>query len=137
MESVGDSLEAAKVLAFFKNKKWPEITLESLVNEYQGDISACLEFLPPEAGLYYLPAYLIICVDSPVAADVLPDTLIRQLNQEPKNSKNFVSLISTLNLQQKNSIAKVLEFLATVDWSEQTASAAHRVLMDKWINYLN
>ena len=36
--------------AFHRGKRWDEITLRRLVDEYAGDPTACLAFMTPEGG---------------------------------------------------------------------------------------
>jgi hypothetical protein len=56
--------EARQVVAFLRGKDWRALTPDALLNEYVGDYRAILNFLSPAAFHYYLPAFLLLCLDA-------------------------------------------------------------------------
>jgi hypothetical protein len=51
--------EGHAISAFHRGKRWWEITLRHLFDDYPGDPTACLAFMRPEGWRYCLPAYLV------------------------------------------------------------------------------
>jgi hypothetical protein len=133
----GVSFEARRAADFFQNRRWQDVTLAVLRQEYPGDASACLEFLAPESGLYLLPAYLRICAESFRDADVISDTLERQLADDPSTAHHFGSLQERLTSEQKAAVANVLAYIRDHHESDEGAfaSAAH-ALAAGWDRYL-
>jgi hypothetical protein len=55
--------EGHGVARFFRGKDWRQITLETLLHEYQGDAGATVTFMVPEGFRYYLPAFLLMALE--------------------------------------------------------------------------
>ena len=130
------SLEGQQVAAFFKSLRWQDVSLALLRAKYIGDISACLEFLDGPSGLYFLPAYLTISVESYWEADMLPITLERQLAENPVLSNNFMSLAPTLSIEQAGAVASALHFIRGYYESNQQQSGADKALQNYWSTFL-
>lgn len=52
-------IEERDVALYFNNKKWNDITWESLRGTYPHDECACLSFMTPVSFRYYLPCYMM------------------------------------------------------------------------------
>ena len=111
--AAGSSFEAQDVQEFFKGKHWEEITLHSLRHDYQGDPSACLNMMTPEAFRYYLPTYLFIAIDGQPESDVLPEFTVYALtpSEERKGHSHnwFMQRVSVFNQAQRAAIKAFLE----------------------------
>jgi hypothetical protein len=132
----GHSYEARRAADFFAGRRWEDVTFDLLRRAYPGDISACLEFLSPEAGLYFLPAYLRICLVAYGESDMLPYTLERQLSQAPTAVSHFGCLAERLSAAQRRAVARVLEFVQENYEREYEESGAAVALQTGWNRYL-
>ena len=132
----GHSLEARRAAEFFSGRCWRDVTLEILRDGYPGDISACLEFLSAESGLYFLPAYLRICVVAYGESDVLPYTLERQLSESPANVSHFGRVTDRLSTAQRRVVASILSFLRDHHERDFDVSGAAVALGSGWARYL-
>lgn len=91
-------LESQYVEEFLHCLDWRDLTLNSLVDSYKGDFTALHNFLTDKALRYYLPAFLVIILESYEECDLLADNIISVLanGREPshgiENPLNFLSL---------------------------------------------
>ena len=137
--SYESNIESGYVVNFFNGKKWTDVTLNKFINDYEGDPSACLLFMSPEAFRYYLPLYLRICLVDYDNADVIYDTTLWRLipSKNNMNREEFDELFNGYNGDQKALIAKILQFLAQAhidDFGEK--SDAQTALDDYWKEFL-
>jgi hypothetical protein len=65
-------LESEEIAAFLKGKHWHELNVGMLRGEYDGDKSAILTFVTPEAFQFYLPGFLIMFLKEFDETDVIP-----------------------------------------------------------------
>ena len=110
-KSRGRHLEADQVADFFAGKKWTEISLLSLQNEYIGDGSACLCFMNPKAFRYYFPAYMLIAIQDYDNADVIADSAVNALIPTPDLRSWWEERTSGLNAAQRSVITTFLHFM--------------------------
>ena len=105
------NLEAQQIGSFFQGKDWQSITLSALNEEYIGDPAACLNFMTPTAFRYYLPSYLLICLEHNIRSNnILPSTIWR-LTLNPDNAEDkaqFMGRFSPYNEARKQDIASFL-----------------------------
>jgi hypothetical protein len=109
-------LECNQVREFFQGKRWQDITLDALLAGYNGDASACLNFMTPEAFRYYLPAYLFIAIDRFKESDVIPYSVVWKLTapEHPGPDMDwFLSRVEGLSLEQRRVIIEFLQFMRT------------------------
>ena len=131
------SLEAQQIMGFFAGKKWSDITLKTLQNDYVGDGSACLWFMTPEAAAYYLPAYLKMAVLDYYAADAISSEFMIKLHRVAEGDENNLAEgLATLNTKQNEAIARVLEVVASDYESTGVVQDATRALKLRWARYL-
>jgi hypothetical protein len=106
-------LEKRQVAEFFRGRDWCDIDLQTLRREYRGDESACLIFMTPEAFRYYLPSYLMICIDSYELADITYDTTIRRLTRPTRTDdvEWFAERFVPLAPEQAVDIARFLNLM--------------------------
>lgn len=133
---IDNSLEGQRAAAFFDRFTWKEVTFELLRREYVGDISVCLSFLRADAGLYFLPSYLLIAIRDFHESDMVPNVLERQLSSLPEQSRNYMKIISNLSALQLRAVAKTLQFLSLEYERDYEPSGAERALLSGWNRYL-
>jgi hypothetical protein len=105
-------LEARQISDFFLGKKWEEITLDALQNDYIGDPSACFSFMTDEAKKYYFPAYVIASLTNYYEADLIVDSTVYLLNPENwENRKEFSLWSNAFSKKQKKLIRDYLLYL--------------------------
>jgi hypothetical protein len=92
-----EDYEGHAVTAFHRRKKWHELTLRHLLDEYAGDPSACLAFMVPEGWRYYLPAYLLMALERD-EADVITDAVIGALTHPRARAAAFARVAQDLDL---------------------------------------
>jgi len=132
-------IEARQVADYFSDKKWQDITVRSLRADYIGDASACLVFMTPQAFRFYLPAYLLICIDEYNEADVIYDSTITRLikSTEPTEATKFDDRFVTMALGQKQAIAAfLLQMHLLHDNKDRVEECARRALDSYWSSFL-
>ena len=110
-----NDLEQLGISEFFRGKHWSEITLRSLEEEYNGDGSACLSLMAPEAVRYYMPSYMIITLCDYDIADVVADSAINALAlPEDSDLKEWWhERMSGFTLDQERVIVAFLRYMYT------------------------
>jgi hypothetical protein len=93
-----DSYEGHAVTAFHRGKRWQEITLRHLLDDYAGDPSACLGFMTPEGWRYYLPAYLLIALAWD-EGDIVADATVGTLTHPRARAESFTRVADDLGLE--------------------------------------
>ena len=90
---------------FFAGRRWEDVSLDVLRDEYDGDASACLCFMSPQAFWYYLPAYMLIAIDAYDEADVVGHAAVNALVADDLTRR------SGLTAPQRRAIVAFLEFM--------------------------
>ena len=107
--------ESPEIRREFTGKDWREISPGIGDDEWMHWSPDSLNWLSPEAFRYYLPAYLISCIEDAVNADVIPYTLISVLNPacedtHPVAAKiakaRFEQTVAPLSIRQKRAISE-------------------------------
>ena len=125
--------EGDRVMEDFGGKHWREVPLGVLVRHYD----AC-HLMRPEAYRFYLPAYMLACVENYVEADLIPDFVVSSL-VPGRSPLSRASLRALFTPEQRRAIGHFLEYLREVcpenyaaDYFESTRdlSAALRAFAD-------
>lgn len=109
-----DGYEYNDVYKAFKSVNWQEVNWEWLKMHYSAPTGDALLFMTPEAYRYYLPAYLLITIDSYEECDVLSDYIIYGLTAqryEKYTPEDFQERIAPLTDEAKSVIAKFLLYI--------------------------
>lgn len=108
-----ENYEGNQMAKFFRGKRWQQITLKSLQNEYRCDGSSCLCFMSPQSFKYYLPAYMIIAVEKYEEADAIGDSAIYALSPPQDNDliESWTQNISGFSEKQREAIVEFLQFM--------------------------
>lgn len=92
----------------FRGKHWQGLTLAVLHN-------SASSFFTPEAFHFFLPAYLIVSIDSFYDADVIPINIVYDLdpifNAECGCTEKFENILDRFTLAQRSAIRSFLQFL--------------------------
>jgi hypothetical protein len=99
-----ESYEGHAISAFHRGKRWQEITLRHLLDDYAGDPTACLAFMTPEGWRYYLPAYLVMALDWE-EADAIGDAVVGALTHPRSRSESFTRVAQDLGLEPEDVLA--------------------------------
>ena len=131
----GRHLECNAVAKFFCGKHWRRITLDSLSHAYPGDGSACLSFMSPAAYQFYLPAYMLIAIDSYNEADVTADAAMFSLTpwREPESDMYawWKTKVTGFTFAQREAIVAFLKYLL-VAHSEEWVSHSPKEALVYW-----
>jgi hypothetical protein len=138
--SPGDR-ERAAIDAFFRGKKWQEIRLDDLRTGYKGDESACLTFMTPQAFRYYLPAYLLFCLENFREAwmsNLLPCTIwwLELDGNDRENATLFFDRFDGYNKAQKRDIALFLKQMSKRHGEDFAQDHADLALTWYWSRHL-
>ena len=108
-----DSEASANEVKFYYGKTWKEV-LQNKENIYGSDLS----FLTPEAIAYYLPAFMIYCIENPNEADNLLDDLLsfllnlcNDLELYLWREKRRQDFLNHLSSEQKDVIELFVEYM--------------------------
>lgn len=71
--------EYAYVADYFRGRHWQDLTLEHLLEHYEGPHYACMSFMSAAAYVYYLGAMMLIAMADP--EDTLGDSIVFGLRQ--------------------------------------------------------
>lgn len=118
---IGTRSEYNYVYEYFLKKKWEEILVEDFISEYKGPLNASLSFMSPAAFLYYLPAYMIMCLHKSDIEGVsnrilmIEENLVFSLcppdpSSQGKN-ETFFRLTHALTDKQKHAVAIFLDLM--------------------------
>jgi len=129
--------ESEEVFSDFRGKSWKEVPIEILRKHKEA-----LPLLTPRAFRYYLPAYMIGCVDSFYDVDVVLDSVLFNLTPpEPRRGWEwnfFRERAEQFNEQERDAITSFLELMdryQRADWAnEENESLRDRVkpALDFW-----
>ena len=109
-----DGLDHEGVYEAFNGVDWQKVNWEWLKTHYSTPTGDPLLFMTPEAYRYYLPAYLLISIDSYDECDVLSDYIIYGLTAqkyEEYTPEDFRERITPLNDEAKSVVAKFLLYM--------------------------
>ena len=98
---------------FYYKKTWKEV-LEKKENMYGSDLS----FLTPKAIAYYLPSFMIYCIEHPNEADNLLDDLLslclnlcNNIEMYLWNEKRRQLFLNFLSTEQKNVLKQYIKYM--------------------------
>jgi uncharacterized protein DUF6714 len=94
-----DDYEGHAVAGFHRGKSWREITLRHLLEDYDGDPSACLAFMTAEGWRYYLPAYLLIGLEWE-AADAVGGAVVGAVMHPRARTEAYARVADDLGLER-------------------------------------
>lgn len=131
-----DDSERNAVLEYFIGKSWGDINYKRLNHDYEMDPSACLSFMSDQAYRYYLPAFLLLCLESYDEADIIVNNVIYSLSP-PEDShsnamKKFLSRMSEFTLEQKTSIRSFLEYIQELHGNDFPKNEPASALKKYW-----
>lgn len=109
-------LESQYVDEFLYRLDWRDLTLDSLVNSYKGDFTALHNFLTDQAFRYYLPAFLVIILESYEESDLLADNIVSVLANGRESSHSIENPLNFLSLDDVQ-IKATLDFLNYINES--------------------
>ncbi len=95
--------ECTAVTAFFKGKKWQEISTAD-ARHYHG----ALNVFTPEAFQFFLPAFMLASVESYDRQDIIPDSIRVQFEFILEHKDYFAQKISNFTPLQKKTITEFL-----------------------------
>jgi hypothetical protein len=98
------SYEGHAVTAFHRGKRWHEVTLRHLLDDYPGDASACLAFMTPEGWRYYLPAYLLMALAWD-ESNAVGDAVVGSLTHPRARKDAFTHVAHDLGLEPEAVLA--------------------------------
>lgn len=101
-----------EIAAAFRGKAWDSISTQ-MVREYNG----ALPLLTPAAFRYYLPAYLLGCIDSRQKVDFAWDSVITHLTP-PWKSEFFTERAEGFMDLQADALVAFLRFVDDAEWAE-------------------
>lgn len=125
--SFENDVERRDLVMFLKGKTWRDLKLDTLL-DYKHDHTAVLSFLTPSGFQYFLPAFLIICIQNFEDADFIVDSTF--LKFEKPNDKNyericFLSwLVSKLTQRQFNSVKQTAQAIEKIYGQDEFLSNA-------------
>lgn len=125
--------EGRGVGAFFKGRHWQSIDVKALRNGLLCDEAMGLDCLTPGAFRYYLPAFLLISIESYGQAELIPDATIRALTPDdhyPNGRQWFDERVDPLSFAQKHDIALFLRHMARRHFSDGLADGDPKLALD-------
>lgn len=114
--------EPLQIRDYFSGKNWWDLTVKGFYDDYVGDPSACLTFMTPFGIKYYLPAYLVMAVESYYEGDVL--TLELSSRMRTYIFEDSMYELSSLSYGEKKAVAKAMDFI----WQEYADEEAREAL---------
>ena len=109
--------ELKAVYKFFRGKHWREVSFSELMHDYEYDEKACLAFMHPMAFRFFLPAFLLFCLDQTSAKDesrAIAEMLVTMLTPPPKGDvdayHSFEDRIKVLNVEEKDAVSGFLDY---------------------------
>jgi hypothetical protein len=96
--------EGHAITRFHRGKRWQEITLGHLREDYEGDSTACLAFMTPEGWRYYLPAYLLIALEWN-ESDAIGDAVVGAVTHPRARVESYSRVATDLGLEPEAVLA--------------------------------
>ncbi|WP_422404056.1 DUF6714 family protein [Pseudomonas sp. GZD-209] len=124
-------LEPLQIKDYFTGKRWWDITLQGLFDDYVGDSSACLTFMAPAGVEYYLPAYLLMAVEHYYDGGVVTEDFAYGLKRSIMRDDLY--RMSLYGVEKKKAIVEVLVFLWK-EYGDEEALEAMRAVAMRWGN---
>lgn len=133
-------LEREEIKELFKGKMWGEIDFEYLSNNYDGDKSACLNFMTEDGFRYYLPSYMLICIHNYDESDMLYDSLFEHLTKQTSYNNLFAERIEPLDDKAKKVIAEFIWMMHVLHGQHNVSPAfpisiEQKAFMSYWGDY--
>jgi hypothetical protein len=101
-------LESKEIQAAFAGKRWQDLPLPVLRHHHQS-----LAFLTPQGFRYFLPAYLLACIDDYEGAGDIPSSVLYHLtppeDDDPRACAFFRARVDTLSVAEKKAIRAFFE----------------------------
>jgi hypothetical protein len=111
-----------------EGKAWTSLSASDI-----GEIQFALTLLIPEAFQYYLPAFMIGCIDDRLAVKTAWDSIVLQLR--PHAGVAFESKMRGLSAEQAAAIAAFLEWEDAIDREDWGAERSDERRRAKAISY--
>ncbi|AZL74393.1 DUF6714 family protein [Pseudomonas oryziphila] len=122
-------LEPLQIKDYFAGKRWWDITLQGLFDDYIGDSSACLTFMTSAGVEYYLPAYLLMAVEHYYDGGIVTEDFAYGLKRSIMRDDLYrMSLYGT---EKKKAIVEVLVFLWK-EYGDEEALETMRAIAVRW-----
>ena len=132
-----DDIESEELYEKLKDLNWVEIP--SNVAWHRPDQ---LSFLTPDALRYFLPGYIIACIDDPDEADVLWDNVVWELIPPPDTNGErfkypkgrFARLVLGMTAEQREAVYEYVRF----DYCESDEITRQRIepALQYWRNFV-
>jgi hypothetical protein len=108
-------VERDAAIRYFSGRSWRDVTWESFLS-YEGDRSACLCLLSPDAYRYYLPSFMLMAIDSYVPSGPTADLAWWSLTppDDPMQAQYWADRNAGFSKLQKKAIAGFLEYMVHV-----------------------
>ncbi|MBK6896264.1 MAG: hypothetical protein IPH06_06710 [Alphaproteobacteria bacterium] len=100
--------EAKDIKEAFQGVRWQEITLTWLQDTFRGDKGAVLVLMSEAGALYYIPAFMMICIKDLEESDTAYDSLIKYLTLTSYNEAEFLSAFKNIEKEKGACIAHFL-----------------------------
>jgi hypothetical protein len=95
--------ECRRIATFFKGKGWTGWTLEELRNYH-----VALSLFTPEAFHYFLPAFMLVSMDTYEKGDVIPDAIRFHFEYSQEMKGHFAVRMSKFSRAQRQAIIDYL-----------------------------
>lgn len=107
-DNSGTHPDCNAVKAIFVATHWHDISPQAVIR-YPEALSA----FTPESFRFFLPAFLLACIEHYDEADVLPGNLISgfQTRRDPHDQGRLQARLDALSPDQRRAVARVIEFL--------------------------
>jgi hypothetical protein len=118
-------IESDNIREFLAGKRWQALTRAEFAR-YEGDMSAVLGFLTPEAFSYYLPAFLSVCLTDFDWADVTVESTFWRFSTDSDSRIQALRdrRIQALSIEQLDAVASTARALAVVHGPDKTYTNA-------------
>lgn len=107
-DKTGEHLECIQVAKFFAGKEWTQVTW-AVLKTYEGDPSACLNFMTAAGFKYFLPCYMLLGIDNDLDSDVTVDTAWKSL--VPSTASYWCQRVAGLSDKQKKVVLNFLNYI--------------------------
>ena len=101
--------EDKEVLRLLANASWKELNI-NIIDDCKVDLTALVFRLSNRHFLYFLPAFMSLCLSHYDEIDILSDSLFRVLALDIIDKDDYACVFAQLNLDQKKTIAMFLQF---------------------------
>lgn len=132
-DNSGYHLECSDIAAKFRRKHWSALS-PSLLRRYY----AALSFFTFEAYHFYLPAYLIISVESFYTAEHIPGTVIFSLTapsvRKKRDYERFRAKVCLFDRRQREVIVKFLQIMRDEHVEDYPDNAPEDALRSYWLS---